>query len=156
MSKLTLGAMACILGLAAAPVPAAAQAGQQAAPEMRYVTVTAFRVPLGPDRGAVMQWIEKWMVPPARLNPNVLSYRVAGHNYGNNASDVMIIAEYPSWEAIEADCAPCDEWFRANPFPKEGTPERKAHDEMLATFLKYYSTHADQLLQVNMTRFGKK
>jgi len=126
-----------------------AQAAPQTAPDVRIVTISSFRVPLGADRQAVLDYMGKWMVEPARLNPNVLSYRIIQHFYGSNASDMAIVAEYPNWAAIAADCAACDAWFQAN-MPPEGTPERKAVDEAQALFLKYYGTHADQIYNANM------
>lgn len=129
--------------------PAGAQAAPQADPEIRILTISSFRVPLGEERQKVMDFMRKWMVEPARVNPNVLSYRIIQHFYGSNASDVAIVAEYANWEAITADCAPCDQWFEAN-MPKEGTPERKVVDEAQALFLKYYATHANQIYNANM------
>ena len=128
---------------------ATAQAVPPAAPDIRILTISTFRVPLGEDRQKVVDYMQKWMVEPARLNPNVLSYRIIQHFYGSNSSDMAIVAEYPNWAAITADCAPCDKWFETN-MPKEGTPERKAVDEAQALFLKYYGTHADQIYNANM------
>lgn len=129
---------------------ARAQAAPPATPETRVLTISSFRVPLGEDRQKVIDFMRKWMVEPARLNPNILSYRIIQHFYGSNASDVAIVAEYPSWGAINAECAPCNAWFEANQ-PKEGTPERKAVDEATALFLKYYGTHRDEVYNVNMS-----
>ena len=128
---------------------AEAQATPQTPADVRIVTISSFRVPLGTDRQAVLDYMGKWMVEPARLNPNVLSYRIIQHFYGSNASDMAIVAEYPNWAAITADCAACDAWFQAN-MPPEGTPERKAVDEAQALFLKYYGTHTDQIYNANM------
>jgi hypothetical protein len=133
---------------------AAAQAAPPAAPDIRVVTISSFRVPLGEDRQKVLDYMKKWMVEPARLNPNVLSYRIIQHFYGSNSSDVAIVAEYPNWAAIGADCAPCDKWFETN-MPKENTAERKAVDDALALFQKYYSSHADQIYNANMA-FAKR
>lgn len=144
------------LSLAAATLAAAPALSAQAAPaqpEFRVLTVSTFRVPLGEDRTRVMEFMEKWMVPPAKINPNVLSYRVGQHWYGSNSSDLVIVAEYPNWAAVTAPCQPCQEWTQTNT-PKEGTPERQAFNEAQAFFLKHYSTHADQIFTVP-TRMAK-
>lgn len=138
--------------LPTAAVTASTAMGQAAAPqnpEVRILTISSFRVPLGEDRQRVLDYMKKWMVEPARLNPNILSYRIIQHFYGSNAGDVAIVAEYPNWAAIDADCAPCASWFETN-MPKAGTPERKTVDEALALFLKYYSSHSDQVYNANM------
>lgn len=139
-----------LLGVALVPARTAQAQAAPAQPEVHVLTVSSFQVPLGEDRGKVMQYIEKWMVPPARTNPNVISYRVGQHWYGANSSDIVIIAEYPNWSAVTAPCDPCQQWTRNNQ-PKEGTAERKAFDESLALFLKYYSSHADQIFTVPMS-----
>ncbi len=126
------------------------QAAPSAPPAFRILTISSFRVPLGEDRQNVVDYMKKWMVEPARINPNVLSYRIIQHFYGSNSSDIAIVAEYPDWASITADCPPCAEWFESN-MPKEGTPERKAVDEALALFLKYYGSHSDQIYSVDMT-----
>jgi hypothetical protein len=128
---------------------AAAQAAPPP-PEFRVLTISSFRVPLGDDRMKVLDYMRKWMLEPAKVNPNVLSYRIIQHFYGSNAQDVAIVAEYPNWAAVTAPCQPCEAWFQSNT-PKEGTPERKAFDESVALFLKYYSSHADQVYNVNMS-----
>ncbi len=128
---------------------AAAQAAPAATPELRVVTISSFHVPLGADRQKVMNHMEKWMVAPARINPHVLSYRILQHFYGSDASDVAIVAEYANWDAINAPCQECADWFETN-IPKEGTPERKAFDEGTTLFLKYYGNHSDQVYSANM------
>lgn len=137
--------------LAAAPALSAQAAPAQA--EFRVLSVSSFRVPLGEDRTRVTEFMEKWMVPPAKMNPNVLFYRIGQHWYGSNSSDMVIVVEYPSWAAVTATCQPCQEWIQTNT-PKEGTPERQAFNQAQALFLKYYSTHADQIFTVP-TRMAK-
>lgn len=130
-------------------VPALAQADDEQ-PEVRVVTVSSFRVPLGPDRGKVVDYMRKWMVAPAKLNPNVLQYRVLQHWYGSNAGDMAIIAEYRNLGDLTAPCEPCQKWFQDN-MPKEGTPERAAVDEAAQLFFKYYGSHQDQIFSSNMS-----
>ena len=129
---------------------AAAQATPPTAPEIRVLTISSFHVPLGEERTKALDYMKKWMLEPAKLNPNVLSYRIIQLFYGSNAEDVAIVVEYPSWAAITAECKPCAAWFEAN-MPKQGTPERKAVDELAAQFFKYYSSHAYQIYNVNMS-----
>lgn len=153
MKKRSIVAASAFAGILL-PTALLAQAAQQPPSETRFVTVSSFRVPIGPDRTTVLQYMEKWMVPPARMDQNVLSYRVGFHNWGSNASDMVIIAEYLTWPAINADCAPCTKWLEDSR-PKEGTPERKTYDDQLAVFQKYYATHADQIYAADM-RLAKK
>lgn len=139
MKRFALPALAA-LALAA---PAAAQQN----PEAHYLTVGTFRVPLGEDRGKVLEYLEKYMMPMNRLNPKVLSARMGMHNYGPNASDMIIMLEFADWADITAPCDPCQRAAEAAE-PKAGTPERKAYDELLAVWLKYYSGHMDNIYVV--------
>lgn len=147
-------AVPCLALLALVPLPLAAQEDEGADPTVHYISVTTFRAPPGEQRSQAMQWIREVMVPGARMNPNVLSYRVATHNWGSNAKDITIIAEYPSWEAIEADCEPCNEWFEEQQ-PEEGTPEREEWDARFDAFIGYYLDHSDELYAVNMDDYAK-
>ncbi len=120
------------------------------------MTISKFHVPVGEDRQKVMQFLEMVMVPQARLNPNILSYRVATHYYGSASTEVLLIAEYPDWAAVEADCgAPCEEWQEAN-MPAEGTPEYDEMQERWQAWLKYYlggrHGHSDEIYTVQMNR----
>jgi len=150
MRMLTTTLLALTAGaLTAAPAAAqAAAAGQQ--PNFHVVTVSTFRVPLGPDRPTVIGYIRKWMAGPAKLNPKVVSYRVLQHWYGANAGDMAIAVEYASWADVTAPCEPCQQWFQEN-MPAEGTPERKAVDEAQALFIKYYGSHQDNIYTMDMS-----
>ena len=140
-SRLVL--MSAVAGFyAVVATPAYAQDDQ---PELRYVTTTSFTIPLGDDFGTVMAWVDSVMVPSARMNPNVLSYRVAVHNWGNRSGDVVIITEFPSWAAITAPCEACDEWA-------EMTQPAEKWPDALAAFQKYYSGHSDEIYIANMAR----
>jgi hypothetical protein len=141
--------MAAAVMLVLGPVALAAQ--NQPAPEVRYLTVTRFEAPSGPDRAAVMMWIDSVMLPQSRINPNITTFHVATHNWGANSNEVVLIFEYPTWAAIEAECAACDRW-NAEHQPKEGTPERKKWDENGATFGKYYGGHADEIYAIPVNR----
>lgn len=135
---------------------AGAQAAQQQTPQMRVMTISTFKVPLGEDRQKIVEYMRKWMVEPARMNPNVLSYRVLQHMYGSDASEIAIVAEYDNWAAITAPCEPCQAWMEKS-MPAEGTPQRKEVDAMLEVFLKYYSDHADQVYvaSLDLTKLPK-
>ena len=86
-----------------------------------------------------------------KVDPNILSYRVATHNWGANSKDIVIMAEYDEWADIEADCPACDAWFEENQ-PEEETPEREEWDAMAETFFKYFSGHKDEIYATNMNR----
>jgi len=129
-----------LLALSLVAIPASARA-QDAEPEVRYITTSTFDVPMGPERQKVMRFIRNVMAPTAKVNPNVLSFRVATHDYGTDSRDVVLIREYASWEAIEADCGkPCDDYWEANPGPEEGTEERKEWQEAWEAFRFFNDT----------------
>lgn len=118
---------------------------QDEGPGSRYVTVTAFEVPFN-DRDQVFQHIMTRVLPETKLNPNVINARVLLHNWGSNASQVLLVSEYESWEAIEAECGqPCDDFYDANPAPEEGEDGYEAHRERLEMFNKYYAHHSDEI-----------
>ncbi len=131
------------------PVAAFAQEEEEAEPVFHYLTVTTFDSPGGEEGALLLEGLETIAAPLARLNPNVLSYRVAQHNWGSNSAQVVIITEYADWAGIEADCAECDAWFEENQ-PEEGTPEREEWDAMNAAFFAAYLGHSDEIYGVNM------
>jgi hypothetical protein len=138
--------------LSFAPTPVESQAAGQAQQDVRYVTMTKFAMPSDTlQRRLVMMAIDSAMVPQARMNPNVLSYRVLMHNWGANSNEVIIMAEYPSWAAIEAECVPCDEWMESR-MPAEGTPERAQWNAIGAAFQAAYAGHSDEIYAAQMQR----
>lgn len=140
--------LALLFVIFAAPAHAQAPAQQ----ETRFLTVTRFALPQDTaQRRLLMQAIDSVMVPQARMNPNVLSYRVLTHNWGANSNDILIMAEYPSWVAIEADCAACDAWYESK-VPAEGTPERAQWNAMGAAFQQSYAGHSDEIYAAQMRR----
>jgi hypothetical protein len=149
MSARTRSIAVAVVGLWVVPAAVVAQAAP--APEVHYLTVTRFQAPQGADRDKVMMWIDTVMVPQARINPNVTSFHVANHNWGANSNEIVLISEYPSWAAIEAECAPCDKWNEENE-PKAGTPEAKKWEEIGAVFGKYYGGHADEIYAIPAAR----
>ncbi len=96
-------------------------------------------------------WIDSVAVPSAKMDPNVVSYYVGGHNYGSSAGDIVMIAEYADWNAINADCAACTAWFEKRQ-PAEGTPERTAWNEAQAAFFKHNHGHSDEIYAVQPSR----
>ncbi|HEV2130879.1 MAG TPA: hypothetical protein VGR27_07245 [Longimicrobiaceae bacterium] len=95
--------------------------------------------------------IDTVMVPMTRMNPNVLSFRVAMHAWGANSSDILFISDYPNWAAIDAACQPCEQWFQAQQ-PREGTPERARWDAMGAALQRAYAGHSDEIYAAPMGR----
>lgn len=131
------------LSLVATPMSARAQDEE---PAVRYVTTSTFDVPMGPERQKVMTFIRNVMVPTARVNPHILSFRVAVHDYGTDSRDVVLIREYASWDAIEAECGkPCDDYWDANPGPEEDTDEGKEWRAAWEAFRDHYATHRDEI-----------
>ncbi len=120
--------------LTLAPAPVLAQDDEEE-PDINYITVTYIKMPATQDRQKAMQWIDQVMAPVAKLDSNVLWYRVATHNWGGNSKDVVIMAEYDEWADLEADCPACEAWFDENQ-PAEDTPEREEWDAMAETFFK--------------------
>ena len=146
-----LAALLAAASLALAPAPLLAQDEEEEEPDTNYITLTHIHMPATADREKAIEWIDEVMAPLAKLNPNVLWYRVAMHNWGANSKDVVILAEYDNWADIEGDCEPCQAWFEENQ-PEEGTPEREEWDEMADTFFKYFSGHKDEIYATNMSR----
>ena len=143
MTKLTVGIalMACLL------VPQAVQAQDMddGPPQTGIVTMSTFKVPLGEERGKVMEWIELMVAPQARANPNIMAFYVLQHYYGSDSRDVVMVRVYKDLAAIEAPCgAPCDD-LMAEIVPEEGTPEREEMMDLWQTFMKYNGRHSDEI-----------
>jgi len=114
-------------------------------PGTRITTVTSFNVPFG-DRGTVIPFMVDRVLPATQLNPKAITVRLLFHNWGSDASQVAIVAEYASLADVDSECGqPCKDYFDANPIPEEGTPEREAFDKAGALFSKYYSRHSDEI-----------
>lgn len=130
------------LSLVATPVSARAQ---DAEPQVRYITTSTFDAPMGPERQQVMTFIRNVMAPMAKVNPNILSFRVAVHDYGTDSRDIVLIREYASWEAIEAECGkPCDD-LNEQIRPAEGSDEEKEWRAAWEAFRDHYATHRDEI-----------
>lgn len=148
-SKVTLIALSLVAVLFV--LPAAVQAQDTAAPQYHFVTVTKFSAPFNDEGGKVWWWIDSVVVPIAKMDPNVVSMQVGGHNWGSSAGDIVMITEFADWNAINADCAACNEWFEQRR-PAEGTPEREAWDEAAAAYFKHYYKHHDEIYRVRDSR----
>lgn len=127
-----------------APAPAAAQEDGDEN-QMRVITVTTFQVPFY-ERGKVFPFMRKYFMPGSQLNPNVTSYRVLWHNWGGDASEVIVMAEYDDITKIEAPCGqPCDDYFEAHPQPEEGDEGWEEFRAGQEAFQKYYAHHKDEI-----------
>lgn len=127
------------------PQVAIAQDGDDEGPGTRIVTVTTFKLPFQ-HRATVIPWMQKYVLPGGQLNPAAITTRVLFHNWGSDAGDVVLVAEYASWADIEAECGqPCDDYDEANPEPEEGEEGYEAYQEAQALFSKYFSRHHDEI-----------
>lgn len=148
---LLIAALGCLmLGLAGTNV---ALAQDDEGPGQRYVAVTTFDVPFT-DRDVVMPFVRKYFHAGNQLNPNVINSRIMLHNWGANASQIVMVSEFGSWEAIEADCgAPCEEYYgEGGPghAPEEGEAGYEEYNEAAELFSKYYAKHSDEIYVVPM------
>lgn len=127
-------------------IPGSAMAQDDGEPQVRYITTSTFNVPMGPERQKVMTFIRNVMAPMAKVNPNILSFRVAVHDYGSDSRDIVLIREYANWNAIDADCGtPCDNYWEANPRPEEGSEEYQTWQEAWEAFRDHYAQHRDEI-----------
>jgi hypothetical protein len=147
MKKLIVGL--AVLAYMLVPQAAHAQDGDDGASETVIVAMAKVKVPLGEDRGKFMQFIEQYIAPQERNNPNVLAYHVLGHYYGSNSSEVVIVSVYENLAAIEAPCGdPCSEWWEAN-VPSEGEEGRDEFEDLRDTYFKYFAKHSDEVYMSN-------
>lgn len=147
-SAMTVTATAVVVSLFAAP--AWAQAQEEEGPEPRYVTATIFDVPLE-HRDEVFPYMEKYVLPATQLNPHVLNFRMLIHNWGSNASEVVLLSEYASFTDIGAECGtPCEEYFDAHPMPEEGDEGYEEFEKVQSMWLKYFSKHHDEIFLAPM------
>ena len=148
MRKLTVGLAA--LALLAAPHMAVAQDAQDGPPPEGYVAMSSFKVPLGEERGKVMDFIERWIAPQERNNPNVLAFYVLQHNYGADSRDVVLVRVYRDWASIDAPCGePCQTWAQAN-MPEQDSPEMEEMQDLWQTFMKYNGRHSDEIYSARL------
>lgn len=140
---LLAGMMMCV-GVAM-PQTTLAQDDEDEGPGTRVITVTTWNVPFG-ERGPFFQFFGDRILPSSQLNPNVINTRLMGHQWGSNASQIVLVNEYADMAAVAADCGqPCSDYFEANPAPEEGDEGYEEYQEGLEAFQKYYSHHSDEI-----------
>lgn len=123
---------------------------QEQEPEIRTLSMTAFTIPLG-EGEKFNEYVDKYIVPSAQADPNVLSFRYARHHYGGGKANAWFIVEYTSLEGLYRSEQFQNDWFDEN-FP-EGTPEREAADKATQEdFLPFFGDHTDEITTVNMNR----
>jgi len=139
------GVLALVIAGSLVALPASTDAQEDEGPGNRILTVTSFRVPFN-HRPQVFPFMVERVLPQTQLNPHVLNFRVMLHNWGGNASDVVIVAEYDDIADIEADCGqPCDDYYEAHPAPEEGEEGYEEFQEAQELFNKYYAHHKDEI-----------
>ena len=150
MQRKLLAAL-CVTVAVLAVAVGSAQA-QQAQNPTRYVAVTTFDVPFT-DRAKVVSFLEEYFFPGYQLNPKVRNFRMLTHNWGSNASQIALVAEFDTWGDIEADCGqPCDDYYAQHEAPEEGEAGYEEYREKSDLFSKYYAHHADEIYATNMNR----
>jgi hypothetical protein len=115
------------------------------APETVVVAMATMKVPLGEDRQKFMQFVEQYVAPQSRNDPNLLAYHVLAHYYGSNSSEVVIVSVYENLAAIEEPCGdPCSDWWEANA-PSEGEEGYEEFVDLRDTYFKYFAKHSDEI-----------
>lgn len=126
---------------------------QDQPPPTRIVAATYFEVPFGQERADFVNFLTEYFLPGYQLNPNVKNFRMLTHNWGSNASSMLLVAEYESFADIEADCGqPCEDYFAQHEAPEEGEAGYDEYQRKLVTFNKYYANHSDEIYSTNMNR----
>ena len=150
MRKTLLAALCAVVAVLAVEVGSAE--AQQAQAPTRYLTVTSFDVPFT-DRAKVMSFLEEYFFPGYQLHPKVRNFRMLNHNWGSNASQIILMAEFDSWADIEAECGqPCDDYEAQHKAPEEGDAGYAEFREKADLFSKYYAHHSDEIYAANMNR----
>jgi len=150
MRRFILGACACALAIFM--TTGTAQAQQQDS-QSRYVIVTSFDVPYGPDRAKVLSYLNEYFLPGTQHNPTVRNSRVLMHNWGGDAMQVVLVEEYDNWADIMAPCGkPCDDYNAQHKAPEEGEAGYAEYQEKTNLFFKAFSSHSDEIYTTNMNR----
>lgn len=140
----TLG-LAAPTALIAQEQEAQEQEAQQEGPGSRIVAVTTFQVPFT-DRSKVFPYMMEYFLPGIQLNPNVIGFRVLLHNWGSDASQVVLVQEVEDLSLLEAECGqPCEDYYADHPDPEEGEEGYEEYREGLDLFNKYYAQHRDEI-----------
>jgi hypothetical protein len=154
MLRTITGLSVCLAAIAAAALFAtsSAQAQEPPPPPTRVTAVTTVEVPFGDDRQKFISFLEEYFLPGYQLNPKVKNFRMLNHNWGSNAEQILLVAEYDTFADIEAECTPCDEYFEQHEAPEEGEDGYEAYQDKLEVFNKYYAKHSDEIYSANMNR----
>jgi hypothetical protein len=131
-------------------VPKSGQA-QQDQPETHIITVTTFEVPFGEELGKFWEVVDKYIIPSDKANPNVLSERLASHNWGDAKKTIWFITEYKDMAGVQAAEQFSNKYFDEH-YP-EGSAGRDSADAAFNEhFLKHFGGHEDNILTANMKR----
>ena len=126
-----------------------AQAQEEEDPGERYVALTTFEVPLH-VRDTVIPYMQEYVVPLQRLNPNVVTFRVLAHRWGSDASQIALYREVEEFADVDSlsveDCGqPCEEYMKEHPEPEEGDEGYEEFQEAEQLYQEYNSDHQDQI-----------
>ncbi len=150
-SKILLAAGVVMLVGWSMPQIALAQDDDDDGPGIRTVHVISFELPPLGSRGPFFRFMRDRVEPNIQLNPHVINSRVMTHIYGSNASEIVLVREYASWEDMGAGCGqPCRDYFEANPAPEEGDDGYDDFVEGRDLFNKYFSNHRDEIYNAFM------
>lgn len=141
-----LALLSCsFLGFSASSALVAQEQEEPEGPGSRVIAVTSFQVPFG-DRPTVVPYMLEYFLPGIQLNPNVIGFRVLFHNWGSDASQVLLVQEFEDISLLEAECGqPCDDYYAEHPAPEEGDEGYEEYQEALELFNKYYAHHRDEI-----------
>lgn len=144
MRALLAVSLCVCLGLTA-PAALVAQEQEEEGPGTRVVAVTSFQVPFA-DRETLLPWMAEYFLPGIQLNPHVVGFRMLFHNWGSDASRIVLVQEFEDISLIEADCGqPCEDYFEAHPEPEKGEEGYEEFQKGQELFTKYYSHHSDEI-----------
>ncbi|MDX1673032.1 MAG: hypothetical protein R3211_11880, partial [Balneolaceae bacterium] len=148
MKKLIAGFLCLIFILISADLSFSQESEEE--PGERFAAVTIFDVPLH-VRDKVIPYIIEYVEPGMRLNPNVVTFRVLIHRWGSNGSQMIYYREYENFGDINAECgAPCEEYRKEHPAPKEGEEGYEDYKEAQKLYDKYFSDHHDEIYWIPM------
>jgi hypothetical protein len=132
-------------------MPQIALAQDDDGPGWRTVHVISFELPPLGERGPFFRHLRDRIEPGILLNPHVITSRVMIHNYGSNASQIILVREYANWADMGAGCGqPCADYREANRAPAEGDEGYDDFVEGRDLWRKYFSHHRDEIYSAFM------
>ncbi|PSQ51115.1 MAG: hypothetical protein BRD28_06095 [Bacteroidetes bacterium QH_10_64_37] len=148
-TRFLISALGAILLFSMAGLTTPAQAQEEEDPGERYVALTTFEVPLH-VRDTVIPYMQEYVVPLQRLNPNVVTFRVLAHRWGSDASQIALYREVEEFADVDSlsveDCGqPCEEYMKEPPEPEEGDEGYEEFQEAEQLYQEYNSDHQDQI-----------